>query len=305
MRISWLVILLLWASILPEAHAATDDEAAAEKQQPAILRWVGCGITRKAFMTALAEAYEKKYGVPIQVEGGGATRGIRDVLAGEASLGGSCRSPLPTNALESAISLYPIAWDALVVIVHPDNPLEDISLQQLHDLYAGKLKYWDELDDSMPHTKVRLFTRQGKISGVGYTLREKLFADTSVDFPADHVFKSSGPLEKTLEKDPWALAVTGISSARKRNLKIVSLNGLQPTYENIKSGNYLMYRPLYLTYNPTLPAYREVKKFIRFAHGREGRKIVRENGVVPYLDAIGLLQVQTGERNNLLEKVRQ
>ncbi len=303
MRHLWLTLLLLAAAL---QSAAEDAPApATEKEQATILHWVGCGITRKAFMTALADAYQEKYGIPIQVEGGGATRGIRDVLSGQASLGGSCRSPLPTNALESAISLYPIAWDALVVIVHPDNPLEDISLQQLHDLYAGKLKYWDELNSNMPHKPIRLFTRKGKISGVGYTLRQKLFADTSVDFPDAHVFKSSGPLEKTLEKDPWAIAVTGISSARKRNLKIVSLNGLQPTYENIQSGDYLMYRPLYLTFNPTLPAYREVKKFIRFAHSREGREIVRANGVVPYLDAIDLLQIQTSERNNLLEKIRQ
>lgn len=303
MRHLWLSLLLL--CVATQSLAEEQTPPASDKQEASILRWVGCGITRKAFMTALANAYQEKYGIPIQVEGGGATRGIRDVLAGKADMGGSCRGPLPTNALESAVSLYPIAWDALVVIVHPDNPLQDISLQQLHDLYAGKLKYWDQLDQQLPHKAIRLFTRKGKISGVGYTLRQKLFADTSVDFPAAHVFKSSGPLEKELEKDPWAIAVTGISSARKRNLKIVSLNGLQPTYENIQSGDYLMYRPLYLTYNPTLPSYREVKKFIRFAHSREGRNIVRANGVVPYMDAIGLLQIQTSERNNLLEKIRQ
>ncbi len=309
---SFCPLIMLISCMLGTASAQTHIPAPMKAQKtddavepPGILRWVGCGITRKAFMTALAKAYEEKYGIPIQVEGGGATRGIRDVLAGKADLGGSCRSPLPANALEAAISMYPIAWDALVVVVHPDNPLDNITLQQLHDVYAGKLKYWNELDDGMPHEKIRLYIRRGKISGVGYTLRQKLFADTSVDFPSEHVFKSSGPLEQALEQDPWALAVSGISSVRKRELKIVSLNGLQPTYENIQSGQYLMYRPLYLTYNPTLPSYREVRKFILFAHGREGRRIVRENGVVPYLDAIDLLHIQTTERQALLEKIQQ
>ncbi len=302
MRFSAALLLLLFLFTPAQAEPPAPTS---ENQQEGILRWVGCGITKKAFMSALAKAYEKKYGLTIQIEGGGATRGIRDVLAGHADLGGACRTPLPANALEAAVNLYPIAWDALVVIVHPDNPLENITLQQLHDVYAGKLRYWDELDGNLPHERIRLFVRQGKISGVGYTLRQKLFADTTVDFPADHVFKSSGPLEKALEQDPWALGVTGISSASKRNLKMVSLNGLEPTYENIRSGEYLMYRPLYLTYNSTHGNYHLIRRFIAFAHSKEGQRIVRENGVVPYMDAIDLLQVQTRERNDLLSRIRQ
>src|SRR3990170_3020600 len=84
------------------------------------LKWVGCGVSKKAFMGALAAAYENKTGVKIKIEGGGATRGIVDVAAAKADLGGTCRHVLPRDE-ERGAKLNPVGWDALVVIVHPSN----------------------------------------------------------------------------------------------------------------------------------------------------------------------------------------
>ncbi|MEJ2397563.1 MAG: hypothetical protein P8Z67_04740 [Gammaproteobacteria bacterium] len=61
------------------------------------LAWAGCGITKKAFMSQLASAYQKKTGIKIVLHGGGATRGIRDTMAGRVDMGGSCRMTLPSS----------------------------------------------------------------------------------------------------------------------------------------------------------------------------------------------------------------
>jgi phosphate transport system substrate-binding protein len=91
--------------------------------QHAPLRWVGCGISKKAYMVALAEAYEKKTGVKIDLEGGGATRGIREVAASTADIGGSCRRRIFGAEAERSVTQVPVAWDALVVIVNKNNPV--------------------------------------------------------------------------------------------------------------------------------------------------------------------------------------
>lgn len=93
----------------------------ADQQAP--LRWVGCGISKKAYMVALAEAYEKKTGVKIDLEGGGATRGIREVAASTADIGGSCRRRIFGAEAERSVTQVPVAWDALVVIVNKNNPV--------------------------------------------------------------------------------------------------------------------------------------------------------------------------------------
>ncbi|MEW8431759.1 MAG: phosphate ABC transporter substrate-binding protein, partial [gamma proteobacterium symbiont of Ctena orbiculata] len=128
------------------------------------------------------------------------------------------------------------------------------------------------------------------ISGVGYTLRQHLFEDQDVDFISKHLFPSSGPLEKAVEQNPNAISVTGVASAHKRDFKILKLEGRDPNFENIRTGNYLLYRPLYLVHSKTAPNSLESDRFIRFALGPKGREIIRNNQVVPYFDGMLLLQ---------------
>ncbi len=254
------------------------------------LTWAGCGITKKAFMAELASVYEQKTGVKIILEGGGAAKGIRRVGDRSVAIGGTCRPKLPHHGEEIRARLVPVAWDALTVIVHKDNPVDDIGLEALKAVFEGRITNWNELGG--PDRPVDLLIRRGKFSGVGRTLRELVFDDLDKVFVSEHVYKSSGPIEKAAESNPNAIAVTGISSARKRDVKILALNGKEPSYENIRQGDYLLYRPLYITSNPGHPQYKEVKKFIDFAHTRLGRDIIRRAGSVPYLDALNLVRQQ-------------
>lgn len=260
--------------------------------------WTGCGITKKAFMADIASAYEKKYGVLIDLRGGGATKGIRDTKAGISHLGGTCRIPLHNREEESMLlKLILVAWDALVVIVHKDTPINDINKQELVDVLNGKIENWNELSgwqgSKETEQMVKVFTRGSKISGVGYTLRKILFKDVSEDFMSSRIFPSSGPLENAIEKEKYSFAVTGISSARKRNVKVLNLDGVKPDYEAIKSGNYFMYRPLYLTYTSLYKLSKnekkEIKRFLKFIKSDEAAKIIKANGVVPFKEGFHLV----------------
>lgn len=260
------------------------------------INWAGCGITKKAFMAELAKAYEKKTGVKVNLSGGGATKGIRKAVKGEIDIGGACRVSMEKHPEERDAYQIPVAWDALAVIVHKNNPVKSISFEQLQGVYLGKITNWKQLGGH--NAKIELYVRRGKFSGVGRTLRELVFANYNQEFPAaTHVVKSSGPLEKGIQKNLSGFGTTGISSAKKRDVKILQLEGKAPSYENIKTGHYLLYRPLYLVTKGKRST-PEVRKFISFALSREGMKIIRKAGTVPYADAIGLVmkQVEQSER---------
>lgn len=248
--------------------------------------WAGCGITKKAFMAELAEAFEAKSGTGISIEGGGAARGLRDTARGKVTMGGSCRMALPhTDNAELFVELHPVAWDALAVIMHRDNSVEGLSSEQVRAVYTGQITNWNQLGG--PTAPIKLYTRRGKVSGVGYAIRQYLFKDSQQEFVTEYVVKSSGPLEKAVEKDPYAMAITGISSARKRDVKVIGLDGLEPTFDNVREGKYDLYRPLYLVTGPNPQPV--VKQFVTFASSKEGRAILRENGTVPYADAPHLM----------------
>lgn len=263
--------------------------AASAKEGENIL-WAGCGITKKAFMTELAKAYTAKTGVEVVIQGGGATKGIRNAAKGAIDIGGACRATLPGEKSERNAHQIPVAWDALVVVVNKNNPVDSISFKQLQKIYVGQITNWNELGGN--DAPIELYERKGNISGVGRTLRELVFANYKQEFKAKFSVKSSGPLEKGILKNINGIGTTGISSAKRRDLKILKLDGKEPSYENIKNGEYLLYRPLYLVTLTPRQSSEKVKKFISYALSREGKAIIRKAGTVPYADAISLVMKQ-------------
>lgn len=283
-RNAFLFCLSSAAIVAAPAHATVEGVDA-----PSVtLTWVGCGISKKAYMEEAAALYERKTGVKIAIDGGGASKGIRQVTSGETDIGGTCRFTLPNDPDEKDTTLVPVAWDALVVIAHPDNPVGDLTLDQVRAVYEGRVTNWSALGGR--DAPIHLLARTGKVSGVGRTVRELVFADYDKEFPTAALLPSTGPLEKAVETDANAIGITGISSARKRNVKILMLEGKDPSYDNILSGDYLLYRPLYLGYKRDGKQAEQVKHFIQFIHGAEGQAVLRDNGTVPYLEGIHLVR---------------
>ncbi|MFA9459723.1 phosphate ABC transporter substrate-binding protein [Thiohalorhabdus methylotrophus] len=241
------------------------------------LEWGGCGITKKAFMRALAGAFQEKTGTRIHIQGGGATYGIRGVHEGELDLGGSCRPALANDERED-VRMVQLAWDALVVIVHPSNPVNDLSGGELEKVFRGEITNWKQLGG--PDKFIIIGYRSLPLSGVGYSFRELGFRESTGagDFARGLARKSSGPLEMAVEHVPDAIAVTGVSSARKRDVKIIGVDGKAASAENIANGDYPLYRPLYLTVpRDPEPA---VQRFLDFALSDEGQRIIAEQGTV-------------------------
>lgn len=245
------------------------------------LTWTGCDITKQAFMQEIADAYQKKTGIAIRISGGGATKGIRAAAAGTSDMGGTCRDwvggPGNKSPLEADAELVQVAWDALVVVVNAANPIDDISLENLIKVHDGKIMSWKELgwDDK----KIALVTRSEEHSGVGHMFRLLAFNDPHYVFKArSYEVKSSGPIEEKIAKITTAVGIDGISSARKTGLKILSMNGVKPTKENIASGRYPLFRPLYIAVKPN--ASRETREVIDFILSREGQQIISGEGTV-------------------------
>ena len=70
------------------------------------------------------------------------------------------------------------------------------------------------------------------------------------------------------------------------------LENVEANFETIQQGRYPLYRPLYITYSSTNPRRKEIKQFLKLAHSDRGREIIRNQGVVPYLEASKLVMKQ-------------
>lgn len=280
------IIIVLVAAIL----AFGFDRAIAQKANESTFK--GCSIIRRAFMSEAAAAFERSTGKKIRVMGGGATLGIRATAAGDADIGGSCRPALPELFLqERGVFMTHTAWDCLVFITHPSNPFESVSLEQAKAVLLGKITNWKEMGG--PDKRIiAIFRSQvpehgGKVSGVGFMTRLMLFENPNLDFKSDALFfKHSAEVEEMVEKLKYSFAVTGISSAKKREVKILALDGISPTKQNIASGKYPLFRPLYLMTKGD-PA-GDIKDFLSWMLGEEGQKVISEQGTVNLEEGKGL-----------------
>ena len=178
---------LLFAFALLACGVSYSPAEATEK-----IRWVGCGITKFAFTRELAEAFQERAGIEVDVRGGGAMKGIRDAATGHADIGGTCRYALD-DPRERDVTLHHVAWDALVLVTAEGNPVDDITLDQVLDVFEGRISNWEELGgDDLPIT---LQMRRGKLSGVGHMFRVMFFNDPDKMFPtAQQLPRSSGLL---------------------------------------------------------------------------------------------------------------
>ena len=253
--------------------------------------WMGCGISRKAFMKAVAKVYSQRADVKFRMSGGGATKGIRLTASGQAQIGSSCRHRLLDDdgnfiPEEQNLEMIPVAWDALAFIVHPDNPVDNLSLEQVKKIFTGQIKNWSEVGGY--NEPINLLTRRSKVSGVGYLFRLLVMGDEDFSYP-DHalIFRSSGPLEKNIEQRMTnGIGVTGISSARKRNVKILALDGKKPNKANIATGAYPLFRPLYVVIRKDAP--NATRDFVNFVLSDEGQEIISQQGTVNLREGVNL-----------------
>ncbi len=253
-------------------------QTTAETAVDTTVSWKGCGITKKAFLKACAKSYTEETGIKVKVSGGGATKGIKAAGDGSADFGGTCRGCLPSlNEDKLDLELALVAWDALVPVVHPSNPVKNISKKDLIGVFTGKVTDWSELGGTPG--PIAVLVRDGKTSGVGFTFRQIILGDKDFDFGENVTrYKSSGPLEQQVEKNVGAIGVTGMSSARHREVKTLAVDGNAPTKEKIATGDYPYYRPLFLAHKKDIPA--NERAFLNYILGDKGQEIIDGQGTV-------------------------
>ncbi|MDE1465050.1 substrate-binding domain-containing protein [Spartinivicinus poritis] len=250
----------------------------------------GCGISKKAYMEKIASIYEKKSGIKIRLSGGGATKGLRLTSQGRTDIGASCRHRIASeNGIvneESNLDLVQVGWDALVVMVNKNQKVDNLTIQNLRDIFDGKVTSWNELGGT--EIDILPLTRKGKLSGVGYMARLLIFADPTYEFKnKGNRYKSTGPLEKATMSHEGAIAINGISSAKKIDVKFIGIDGFVPTKENIMKGNYPFFRPLYIAIQKN-NADLEIKKLVQFILSEEGQKIISDEGTVNLKEGLAL-----------------
>jgi phosphate transport system substrate-binding protein len=222
-----------------------------------------------------AEVFMKKNpSIKVFVSGSGSGTGIKALLDGTTDIADSSREAKDKEIAmgkEKGITLtaHKIALDGIVTVVHPSMKIANITLEQLRDIYNGKITSWKELGG--PNRPISVVSRDTS-SGTYEVWEEKILKGDKVRADALLV-ASNGQAVQTVAQNRYAIGYIGIGYLDK-TVKALKVNKKTATPDSIRDGSWPIARPLFM-YTNGKPA-GVIAKFIDFVLSKEGQKIVNE-----------------------------
>lgn len=207
----------------------------------------------------------------IDIQGGGSSAGITAVKTHSADIGMSSRT---LDDDEKDMWDVEIARDGLVLIVNPKNPIQNLTLDQIRDIYAAVITDWSQLGG--PKSKINIIARE-EGSGTRSAFTELVMGAKEIT-PRAIVQDSNGAVRQLVEDDPNAIGFISLGLITD-NVKALGLDGIEATRENIMNGSYRLFRQ-FLFVTDGEPSGLD-KSFIDFILSSEGQKLLSNEGLIP------------------------
>lgn len=244
---------------------------------------VGCGrqtgsltvvgsTSVQPFMELLAEKYQSENpDIQINVQGGGSSAGVKSVIDGIADLGMASRE-IKDSELAEGVTPVVIARDGIAIVVHPDNMVGDLTLEQIRFVFAGEITSWEAF---------------GGFGGIVVVMREEgsgtrgAFEEIVMDrveVTKDSIVQgSTGAVMSAVAGEPNAIGYISLANANE-NVKVLNVNGAEATNDNILNGSYPIARPFIACTKGEVTGI--TKDFIDFILGEVGQQVLADEGLV-------------------------
>jgi len=232
-----------------------------------------------------AETYMKSHSnVVIQVTGGGSGTGISALINGSTDICNASR-PLKSSEMEKLKERFgtlgieiPCAKDGITVFLNESNPVSELTIKQLGEMFSGKIRNWKEVGG--PNAEIRLYGRENS-SGTYVFFQEKVVKGDYA--PNCQTLPGTAAVVNAVSKDKFGIGyggaayATGVKHCKvKKDEKSKSFNA---TTETIAKGDYPITRYLYM-YMRNRPT-GEIKAYIDWILSADGQKVVTEIGYFP------------------------
>jgi phosphate transport system substrate-binding protein len=240
------------------------------------------------FIQALSEEYADLFPhIAVNVQGGGSSAGITAARTNTADVGMSSRSLRPAEVEEMDYII--IARDGLALIVHPSNPISDLTIEQVRDIYNGKIYDWSYISGSSLDGRIHVISREAG-SGTREVFENTIMAlrneegeiiDRERISDRAMIQSTNGTIKQLVAGDKHSIGFISLGMIDD-SVKGVHLNGVAPTVENVNNNSYTFYRPFLFVLNPQTEQSQATYDFISFVMDpRGGQLSLAREGLVP------------------------
>ena len=231
---------------------------------------------------AFAEFYMRKHPkVNITVSESGSGNGAKSLITGACHVADMSRFMKEKEfkaAAEKGIMpvAHVVAVDGIAIIVHPSNPVKNLTAEQVRKIYKGEIKSWRELGG--PNKKIVKVSRDTN-SGTYETFENLVMKKEKIAADAEYV-GSNGAIRQRIQTTQTAIGYVGLGFV-DRSVKALTINNVYPSKEAVSSGTYAIARPLFMFTNGYPKLGTDLHAFVTLHLSRKGHEIVESIGFVP------------------------
>ena len=224
---------------------------------------------------ALGESFmETNSGTTFTYNPTGSGSGIQAVSEGRCDIGLSSRA-LKDDEKASGLKETILALDGIAIIVNPQNPVQDLTLEQIAKIYTGEITNWKDVGGN--DAEIVLIGRE---AGSGTRDGFESITDTKDACQYRQELTSTGDVITTVSQNPNAIGYASLA-AIKDSVKALTVNGVAPTEATVKDGTYLVQRPFVLVTKEGVALSETAQKFFDFATSADAASIISAAGAVP------------------------
>ena len=234
----------------------------------------GSTSMQKVIMSLKETFEETNSGVEITYNPTGSGSGITAVAEGRCDIGLSSRALKESEKAQGLVGTV-LAYDGIAMIVNPENPVEDLTLAQIADIFTGKITNWSEVGGL--DAEIVLIGREAG-SGTRGGFEEIVGVEDACVYRQE--LTSTGDVITAVSQNPGAIGYASLASV-KDTVKAIKVNGVAPSEETVKNETYAIQRPFVLVTKEGTQLSESAQAFFDFITSEAAREVITAAGVVP------------------------
>ncbi len=238
-----------------------------------LLRYAGATTLQRFFMPEVARLFASDTAIKVHIEGGNTGPGIKALLNGEVDMAGAGRFLTEAEKSQGLVEHF-LGWDVLTIVVHEQNPLEDLTIEQLQGIFSGTITDWQDVGGNAgPIVVVTCPKSSGMRSAVkSLILKEKDYLSREI------VSAIVAESDQQVSMFPAGITALSRSMLNADHVKAIKVDGVVPTAVSIAEGHYPLAKPLTLVTNGEPQG--DLARFMSLVKGQQGRAIFQRSFVL-------------------------
>lgn len=225
-------------------------------------------------MQVLIEAFkEQQPNVTVNYTGSGSGAGVTSAIDGTADLGLASRA-LKSEEEEKGAQANIVALDGVAIVVNPDNAVDDLTVDQIAQIFKGEITNWKDLGGA--DEEIAVYGREAG-SGTRGAFEELVGVEDACKYLNE--YSSTGDVIGNVASNPNGIGYASLSAVDD-TVKAVAVNGVTPSEDTVKDGSYEIQRPFVMVTKEGTQLSEAAQAFLDFAMSADAAEIIAVAGAV-------------------------